>query len=268
MRVDMHTHTTGSDGLLNPEELVTKGYQKRLDGIALTDHDSVSAIERAIQKSKEFDRFLVVPGVEMGCSYEDEEVHILGYFIDYRNNDLAKVLKKLRDSRWIRGIEIMKRLAEMGVELPRDEILKNSEKEGFIGRATIARELVSNGHVKDIKEAFQKYLDVGKPAYVDRYKLSIKDTIDLIHDIGGISVLAHPGLLSKKEVMTECVEKGIMGVECFHSKHTLNQIKIFRMFANENNLIVTGGSDYHGDVEILGDYTTDLEMIPEFKERL
>ncbi|HZH93980.1 MAG TPA: PHP domain-containing protein [Tissierellaceae bacterium] len=268
MRIDMHTHTTASDGLLTPTELVKKAFEKRLDGIAITDHDSVDALEEAIEKSMDYKGFLVIPGVEMGCNYDEEEVHILGYFIDYKDVRLRDTLSSLKNSRWDRGILILDKLIQLGLSIPKDKILEKSRETGFIGRATIARELVNNGHVRDINEAFDKYLDVGKPAYVDRYKLSVGDTINLIHDCGGVSVLAHPGILKNKDIMTYCVKRGIMGIECYHSKHTKSDEKMVKSFAERNGLIQTGGSDFHGEKDILGDYSTDISTIPTLRERL
>ncbi|WP_422486779.1 PHP domain-containing protein [Gudongella sp. DL1XJH-153] len=264
----MHTHTTASDGLLTPTELVLKAYQRRLDGIAITDHDSIEGIQEALIESIKIPGFSVIPGVEMGCSHEDEEVHILGYFLDYTNEKLKDTLSTLRNSRWKRGIEILHKLENLGMELPIDEILEKSKKTDFIGRATIARELHDRGFVKSIKEAFDKYLDVNKPAYTERFKLTIEETIKLIHNSGGISVLAHPGLLINKQILTYCVDMGIMGIECYHSKHSKNDEKILVSFSERNNLIITGGSDYHGDIDILGDHVTDIDNIPAFRERV
>lgn len=268
MRVDMHTHTTASDGLLSPSELVKKAFEKRLDGIAITDHDSIDALDEALAKAKEYEGFLLIPGVEMGCDYDHEEVHILGYFIDFKSEKLNKTLTALKNSRWDRGISILNKLVDLGLKLPKDEIVDRSRKTGFIGRATIARELVYYGYVNDINEAFEKYLDVAKPAYVDRYKLSVEDTIRLIHECGGISVLAHPGTLKNKDIMTYCAEKGIMGIECYHSKHSKNDEKLTKSFAERKGLIITGGSDFHGENDILGDYSTDFDAIPEFRRRI
>ncbi len=210
--------------------------------------------------------FNIIAGIELGCFYDQEEVHILGYFIDYNNTELLNELDKLKTSRWKRGIEIIKKLNDLGIKLNMDSILSEAEASGFIGRALIARKLVSEGYVKSIKEAFDKYLDVGKPAYVKRHQLSIKDTIDLIHSVDGISVLAHPGLLSNKDIMTFCVKQGIMGIECYHTKHTKEDEKYFIKFAIENNLIITGGSDFHGDEDILGSRFINLEECAIFKE--
>lgn len=210
--------------------------------------------------------FNIIAGIELGCFYDQEEVHILGYFIDYNNTELLNELDKLKTSRWKRGIEIIKKLNDLGIKLNMDSILSEAEASGFIGRALIARKLVSEGYVNSIKEAFDKYLDVGKPAYVKRYQLSIKDTIDLIHGVDGISVLAHPGLLSNKDIMTFCVKQGIMGIECYHTKHTKEDEKYFIKFAIENNLIITGGSDFHGDEDILGSRFINLEECAIFKE--
>lgn len=264
----MHTHTNASDGLLTPSQLVEKAYRRRLDGIAITDHDTTEGINEALLKAQEFTNFLVIPGIEFGCTSSGEEVHILGYFLEHENPELQRVLEKLRKGRWDRGIMILEKLQKLGIPLPINEIMNKSKEKGFIGRATIARELLSNGFVKSIKEAFEKYLDAGKPAYVDRYKLTIEDTIELIHNSNGISVLAHPGILKNKNIMQECYEKGIMGLECYHSKHSRNDEILLKSFAKKKGLIITGGSDFHGDVDILGNHTINIELIPKFKERL
>ncbi len=226
----------------------------------------MDSLDTAIDYCKDLNNFKVIPGVELGCFYNGEEVHILGYFIDHNNKNLRIEIEKLKNSRWQRGIDIINKLRELGFDLDLDEILSEAKESGFIGRALIARKLKSEGHVKTISEAFEKFLDVGKPAYVRRYQLTIKDTIDLIHNANGISILAHPGLIINKDIMTFCVEQGIMGIECYHTKHKPLEEQYFEEFCRDNNLIITGGSDYHGDEDILGDKYIDIEECSLFKE--
>jgi len=239
---------------------------KKLDGIAITDHDSIDSLEEAMSISSEFLDFEVIPGIELGCFHSGEEVHILGYFIDYHDKELTEILKQLKDSRWQRGVKIIEKLEELGIDLHKNQILKEAKESGFIGRALIARKLCEFGYVKTIKEAFDLYLNSDKPAYVKRFQLSIKDTIDLIHRVHGISVLAHPGILRNKDIMTFCVEQGIMGIECVHSKHTEKETNYLCKFAKDRNLIITGGSDYHGDEDILGDYYVEINRLSLLKE--
>lgn len=265
---DLHTHTNCSDGLLTPKELVQKSSTLGLFGIAITDHDSVDGIWGAIVESRTIKNFNVIPGIELSCIEGDEEIHILGYFIDHESAILRDALIQIKDERWLRGEKILQKLEFLGIKLPTGTIIEQAKINGFIGRATIARNLIEYGYVHNISEAFNLYLDKDKPAYVGRYALRVKDAIGLIHSIGGISVLAHPGLLLKRETVTFCLEKGIMGIECFHTKHSREDTEFFVKFCIRNGLLQTGGSDFHGDEEILGTITTDLDQLPQLKERL
>ena len=265
---DMHTHTNYSDGLYSPKELIDKAINKGLNGISITDHDTIDGISEALEYIKEFNNFKIIPGIEFSSSFSDSEVHILGYFIDIKNKELLSMIAKIKSSRWDRGISILDKLSDLDIVLPRLDILKEASDSGFIGRANIARKLVEFNYVKDINEAFEKYLSIGKPAYVERFKLSIKDTIDLIHKSKGISVLAHPGLIKDQNALDECLKHGIMGIECFQSKHSETQTIEYLDFSKKNSLIATGGSDYHGDEDILGNFTTDIDSIGILKERL
>lgn len=269
MRIfDLHTHTNYSDGLYTPKELIDKAKDKGLNGISITDHDTIDAIPEALEYVKKFNSFEIIPGIEFSSFYYKSEVHILGYFIDINNEELLKIIKKIKSSRWDRGIAILDKLSDLRIVLPRIEILREAKESGFIGRANIARKLVQYKYVEDINEAFEKYLNIGRPAYVERFKLSIKETIDLIHKAGGITVLAHPGLIEDQNALKECLNHGIMGIECYQSKHTKAQTKKYLEFSEKNNLISTGGSDFHGDEDILGNYTTDIDSIKIFKERI
>ncbi|MDY0234490.1 MAG: PHP domain-containing protein [Gudongella sp.] len=269
MRIfDLHTHTNYSDGLYSPKELINKAKTKGLNGIAITDHDTIGGIPEASEYINELKNFQIIPGIEFGASCSGDEVHILGYFIDINNKDLLNVLSKIKSSRWDRGIAILDKLINLNIILPKTDIIKEAKEKGFIGRANIARKMVEYKYVETINEAFEKYLDVGKPAYVERYQLAIKETIDLIHKSGGVSVLAHPGLIKDQTILEKCLNYGIMGIECYQSKHTEIQAKKYLNFCKKHNLIATGGSDYHGDEDILGDYTIDIDLIEIFKERI
>lgn len=265
---DLHTHTNCSDGLLTPKELVQKSSALGLSGIAITDHDSVDGIREAIIESRTIKNFKVIPGIELSCIEDDEEIHILGYFIDHESPALRDALIQIKNERWLRGEKILKKLELLGIKLPIGSIIAEAKTNGFIGRATIARNLIEHGYAHSITEAFNLFLDKDRPAYVERYDLRVKDAIELIHSIGGISVLAHPGLLLKRETVTFCIEKGIMGIECFHTKHSREDTEFFSKLCIRNGLLQTGGSDYHGDEEILGTITIDLDQLPKLKERL
>jgi len=271
LKFDLHLHTYYSDGKYSPKKVVDLSVERNLDGIAITDHDTVLGLEEAIEQSKNYKGFMVIPGIEFGCIYMDEEVHILGYFIDYKNKEIIEATKKLQQSRENRGSAIVEKLNNLGFNLTYNNI-KELSKENFIGRVPIAKALVEKGYVSSIKEAFDKYLDKGKLGYVEKKSLSIKETIDLIKSSGGISVLAHPGLLKKYEIIDYCIKVGIDGIECIHSRHSKEQTEELKELALKKNLIITGGSDCHGEEIngdlLLGKYYIDLESIPEMKERI
>lgn len=271
MRFDLHVHTNHSDGILSPIQVVDLAIKLQLSGIAITDHDTISGIEDAIERSLKYDNFKVIPGIEFSCVYRYEEVHILGYFIDYKNPNIINVTNKLKLARINRGIDIIKKINELGLNITIEEV-KVFSSEDYIGRPHIARALIKNGYSSSIQEAFDKYLNRDKPAYVERYKMIIEDTISLIKDSGGISVLAHPGLLKDKSIIEHCISLGIDGLECIHSKHSKKDIKLFSEIAASNNLITTGGSDCHGDITggslLLGTCFIDINNIPEMKERI
>jgi predicted metal-dependent phosphoesterase TrpH len=271
MFFDLHIHTNHSDGLFSPEEVVDLATAKNLDGIAITDHDTITGIKIAMEYSKRYNNFIVIPGIEFGCVYDDEEVHILGYFIDYENSELIKLTDILKKSRLNRGVEMINKINELGMKLSLEDVIEFSGEE-YIGRPHIARAMVKKGYISNVSEGFTKFLDRGKPAYADRYKISISETISLIKNVGGISILAHPGLLKNKEIIRHCISMGINGLECIHSKHDEEDTKYLIQIAERNNLIITGGSDFHGDSKdgssLLGNYFVNINDTPQFKERI
>lgn len=267
MIFDMHTHTTYSDGLTSPRDLVDLGVESGLNGIAITDHDEVAGIKEAINQSRKYPNFYVIPGIEFGCNMNNEEVHILGYFIEYENEELLSILKKLHESRFTRTHKILEKLKGLNIDISIDDVLKHSKEEN-LGRPHIGRAMIDKGYVADLEEAFDKYLNRGKPAYVDRYQLAIKETIDLISRLNGVSVLAHPGLLKDRSIIDYCIDKGIMGIEVYHYKHSLLEEEEFLRLAKTHNLIITGGSDFHGDRGVLGNPNIDIDHMPEIKRRL
>lgn len=270
MKFDLHVHTNYSDGVLSPEEVIDLSIKRNLDGIAITDHDSTKGLELAIKYSKKNANFYVIPGIEFSCIYRDEEVHILGYFIDINNKELIEATKQFRYYRKERAKKIIEKLNEININLDFQDILTKGDKE-FIGRANIARELVFKSYVKNTQEAFNKYLKRGRPAYVERFQFGIKKTIQLIKDSDGFAVLAHPGLLKDKSIVDYCIDMGIQGIEAIHSNHSPNDMKVFKDIAKKNNLLITGGSDFHdekGKDILLGKYYVDLNNLPKLKERL
>lgn len=271
MKFDLHLHTIFSDGKFTPEKLIDLAVERNLNGIAITDHDTILGIESAIEYSEKYKDFTVIPGIEFGSVYKDTEVHILGYFIDYKDKDLIEATEFLKSSRKSRGVKIVEKLKALGLDIDYEDVKRMNDKD-FIGRVPIAKALIEKNYVNSISEAFDLYLDRGKKAYVEKESLSIADTIKLIKNVGGIAVLAHPGILKDKEAIDFCIDNGIDGIECIHSKHSEEEVKLFRECAEKNNLIITGGSDCHGEIIdgdlLLGKFHVNLELIPELKERI
>lgn len=253
MNIDLHIHTTFSDGLFTPEEIVDFAVKKRLDGIAITDHDTINGIDRAIKRSTLYNNFIVIPGIEFSCEYNDEEVHLLGYFIDYKSSELIKLTNKLKNERIKRGYKIIDKLNSIGLDITVDDV-KKIAKHDFIGRPHIANVLTQKGLANNIEDAFNRYLIKGKPGYIKRSKLSIIDTIKLIHRIGGTAILAHPGLLNNKDIIKYTIDNKVDGIEAIHTKHSKDEIDSFIEICEKNNLIITGGSDFHGE-KINGEYS-------------
>lgn len=271
MKYDLHIHTCYSDGLYSPTKVIDQAIETGLSGIAITDHDSVLGIEEALLYSEQFDSFNVIPGIELSCIYDNDEVHILGYFLDYKDQKIQSITGELREHRKNRVKRIVEKLKTLNIHLDIEKIKGNSNND-FTGRVAIARELIDSGYTVTIQEAFNKYLNPGKPAYVERFKLTVDDAISLIKEAGGIPVLAHPGLLKDKYVIQYCIERGIEGIESVHSKHSPRQSKNFKDIASRHGLISTGGSDCHGELYngelLLGKYFVDLNLIPKMKERI
>ncbi|HSH50510.1 MAG TPA: PHP domain-containing protein [Bacteroidales bacterium] len=223
MIFDLHVHTNFSDGLLTPKQVIDLAIDKGLDGIAITDHDTVSGIEPAIQYSKKVGNLHIIPGLEFSCIYEDEEVHILGYFFDYKSDQIINITKDLRKNRIIRGMKMIKKINNLGLELTLEEVKKLSKRD-YIGRPHIARALVVRKYVKSLDDAFDKLLNRGMPGYVEKDSLELEETIQLIHESNGISVLAHPGLLRNNAIIKQSIKSGIDGLEAIHSKHSKEDV--------------------------------------------
>lgn len=272
IKFDLHIHTKYSDGLLDPSNVVDLAFEKGLDGLSITDHDTVSGLKETENyiKSNYKNQIKFIPGIEFGCIYGEEEIHILGYFIDYNDSRLLNLIDKLKSSRINRSKKMIQKINELGFHISFEEIFVESN-DNFIGRPHIARAMVKKGYVDDISDAFKKYIGIGKPAYVDRFKLEVEDTIELINEIGGIAILAHPGLLKDKTNINRCIEWGINGLECIHSEHSDTQVNQFIEICKENDLKITGGSDCHGQIIkgelLLGNYYVELDNIYDLKNK-
>lgn len=252
---DLHAHTTASDGTFTPRELVEHAKRRGLAGVAVTDHDSTDGIAEAVAAGKELN-VDVVPGVEINTEYKGKEVHVLGYYFDIASGTLQELFRTLRNERVSRMERILEKLRLLGVPVDRNEVTAEAGK-GAIGRPHIARVLVKNGVVRDMREAFDKFLGKGAPAYVERYKFSPAEAVRLIREARGVPVLAHPGLVGKDELIQELLPAGLLGIEAFHPDHPEEACSRYAKMARDLGLIATGGSDFHGSgAEHRGDLGT------------
>lgn len=267
MRFDMHVHTTASDGVFSPADIVRQAQEIGLTGLAITDHDTLDGLAEAQAAVKKSSVSLVY-GVELNCSLgpEDDapEVHVLGYFLDLENAALNAKLRELQEQRRQRGQKMLAVLAELGMPLDA-EILNEYAESGSVGRGMIARKLVEAGYVQDKKEAFAKWLDVGKPGYVPRLHLTVPEAVQLLHGAGGLAVLAHPAQYNNDELPAQLAPFGLDGLECRHPDQPAEIQPRYLQMATQLGLAVTGGSDCH--TEGLGDYTMDGQEMEELVRR-
>lgn len=265
---DLHIHTNASDGILTPEEVVEWAYRKKLKAISITDHDTVSGIDRAIRANKVKNSLEIIPGIELNTDYNGEEVHILGYYIDYKNKWFLNILKNMQQSRYERAIKMIHILNGLNIMISMDQVQKIS-KGNSIGRPHIARAMIESGYIDNIKNGFDKYLGKGRLAYVERFKLDSKQAIEIINKIGGVAVLAHPGLIKNKDLISSLIYLGIQGIEVYHTKHDLDTIKYLNYISKEKKLLITGGTDCHGimvnNQPILGNVKIDYSNVIKLK---
>ncbi len=244
--VDLHIHSTASDGKFKPEEIVNKAAGLGLKVISLADHDSVAGIEPALKAAKAFPGLTFIPGVEISTDLPDGEAHILGYFIDYADPDFEKSLEKFRDSRTGRGKRMVEKLNALGIKIDWARV-QAIAGDGAIGRPHVAQAMLEKGYVKTFEEAFDKYIGHGGPAYVEREKMTPEEAVKLILSAKGIPVLAHPFTVKDPEAMVKSLQKvGLMGLEVYYKDNTSAATQTTLKLAKKYGLIATGGTDYHG----------------------
>ncbi|OFZ52315.1 MAG: hypothetical protein A2381_13710 [Bdellovibrionales bacterium RIFOXYB1_FULL_37_110] len=260
---DLHTHTNCSDGIYSPDEIVDLAIKRKLKSIAITDHDTVAGISPAIGFSDH--RIEVIPGIELSTEIEGHDVHILGYYVDYKNKMLLEVLNRCKEVRQARGLKIVNKLIQAGIQITFEQIQKCAGL-GVIGRMHIAKVLYDNGQVGSIQDAFRTYLGDQSPFYEPKFKITPHDAFALIKKAGGICVWAHPGCEDLDSLMKQFVEDGLQGLEVWHPKHTNKNVRHYFELAKFYNLLATGGSDYHGHNNYtLGEYGLDEEHFTKFK---
>jgi predicted metal-dependent phosphoesterase TrpH len=249
MCIDLHTHSIYSDGSSTPAELVDLAVDNGLKGLALTDHDTVEGVEE-VRRLGEMAGITVLTGVEISTSLRQYTLHILGYGIDPLSPELHQWLRPLQEGRAKRNETILKKLQGLGVAITAEEI-QHISCCGQTGRPHIARLLVEKRVVDTFDAAFRHYLGRNKPAWESRFSYSAVETIDMIHRVGGVAVLAHPGQLdpemrAQSLLIRELALRGLDGLELYYPTHTRKMLKKLKAIAAEHNLLVTGGSDFHG----------------------
>jgi 3',5'-nucleoside bisphosphate phosphatase len=246
--IDLHLHTTASDGRSNPSELVGLAWDAGIRTMSVTDHDTVAAVPQsaALASTCGID---FVPGIELTAVWGQRDVHILGYFIDPASRRLGEFLEGQRADRIRRVRAMADRLASLGKPLNADALVSSSagDEGHLIGRPMVAWALVCAGHVADIRQAFDELIGEGKPAYVPREGASPAEVIALVSEAGGIASLAHPGVLGCDDLIPELAASGLAALEAYHSDHDARTTEHYLSLARAHGLAVSGGSDYHGD---------------------
>ncbi len=243
---DLHVHTTASDGILTPEQVISKANEIKLAGLAISDHDTVDGLAVAVNYLQKNDINLdFIPAIEMNTELKGHEIHILGYYIDYHSQKLDQHLRLIKEARLERAQKMVDKLRHMGmmVELAR---IQEIATEDLIARPHIARALMEKGYVVSEREAFEKYIGKGRRAYVPRYKFEPQTALALIKEGGGASILAHPGLIKNDHIVDLIIQMGVDGLEVYYPEHNRSLIRKYVEICGEKNLLVTGGSDFHG----------------------
>ena len=244
MFADLHLHSQFSDGTYTPEEVAAQGVRFGFSALALTDHDTVEGCARMAAACATA-QIEFIPGAELTAEQAGNELHILGYFLDTQNTKLLAEIGKFQVVRQQRIRDMVARLNELNVPLRAEAVfaLANCQSPG---RPHVARALVKAGLCRSLDEAFERFLKKGRPAWVPKAKMSAPEGIELIHQAGGLAVMAHPGLNRTDEVIPELVAAGLDGIECFHTKHSPTTAARYLALAEKYNLLITRGSDCHG----------------------
>jgi hypothetical protein len=268
-KVDLHTHTSYSDGYYSPAELVIKAKNAGIDILGISDHDNVKGIPEAIETGKKIG-VEIIPGLEISSDLKDREVHILAYFFEPDNKELERYLTFFREERLKRAIRIIDKLRALGFNISIEDVLKRTNHSA-VGRPHIAQTMVEEGLTSSYFEAFNKYIGNGCPAFEKKVHLSPQSACKIISDAGGLSFIAHPGFMPEV-LLKELIDAGVDGIEVIHPSHSQQQIKFYRGIVNEYFLLESGGSDFHGgkreDENNLGKFSPANHVLEAMRQRL
>ena len=267
-RVDLHVHSTASDGELTPAGLVRYACERGLSALALTDHDTVDGIDAAIDAARGT-ALEIVPGVELSCDVPQNEVHVLGYFVDWHDPSFEGMLVKFRDGRYGRAEKMVKKLTALGAPISFERV-KQIAGDASLGRPHVAQALVEAGHVATISGAFDRYIGRTGPAYVERFRLAPEDAVALVLRAGGVPVLAHPRDVT--HWIEPLVKVGLIGLEAQYGAYDQMTRDDLVRWAKQYDLLVTGGSDFHGlnkmaHLSNLGDVDVPVHVVEELRSR-
>jgi predicted metal-dependent phosphoesterase TrpH len=268
---DLHTHTTASDGSFTPTELVQRAFERGIKAIAITDHDTVAGVEEARTAAKERGMWFT-SGIEISATLEGREIHILGYGVDTSNHALLDYANRARTYRRERAERIITRLRELGVKKLTMADVREIAGDGVVGRQHIALAMQRKGLVRTVREAFDKYLADDALAFTAKWEFPIKDAIALIHNAGGLAVVAHPAKVISGEQFDALLAAGLDGVELHHPSHDRDVCQLYALLAEQHELVITGGSDFHGgnkrDGSNIGRYGLMQEDFGQFADKI
>ncbi|MBN2134885.1 MAG: PHP domain-containing protein [Acidobacteria bacterium] len=266
MKADLHIHSTYSDGIFSPSEIVAKAVETGVEYIAISDHDCIDGLEEAITIGSQ-NGITVIPAVELSCTIENTpgEIHILGYLHKYNNKQLSSFLKRYANARKQRIKRILNKLKELGIDIPMSEV-EEIAGNGTLGRPHIARLLVKRGISVNTGAAFYRYLGEGAAAYVPKEPLSVEGAITIIHKMHGLAVWAHPKLEQIRIHLTRFRDAGLDGLEGYHPQLEIKNARKIRRLASKFGMLVTGGSDFHSEQRngSFGSFTVGGEAIQPF----
>jgi predicted metal-dependent phosphoesterase TrpH len=248
--VDLHLHTTASDGVMSPSEIVRYAKAKGLQAIAITDHDTIEGLEEGLSEGEKIG-FEVIPGVEISAEHSPGSMHLLGFFIDNHHPFLNERLEYLQKARTERNPKIVEKLNRLGIKITYEEVLKASGG-GQVGRPHFAQVLLEKKYVKNFQDAFDRFLKKGAPAYVDKFRFTAKEALHFINGAKGVAVLAHPNTLNMdgyselEDLVLQLTEEGLKGIEVYYPEHSALKVAQYKTLAQRYGLLMTGGTDYHG----------------------
>ena len=244
--IDLHLHTTASDGRLSPTELVRLAADQGLKQISISDHDSTEGLAEAYEESQKFPDLRIIPGIELSTDVPGDEIHMLGYFIQYEDVGFQEILKRFRSARVDRAREMVEKLAALGIVLDWERV-QEIAGEGSVGRPHIALAMVEKGYCKEPKDAFPEYLGRNGLAYAERPKMTPTEGVEMLRRIGGVPVLAHPAYMNDLEPNIAALkEAGLLGMEVYYAKFDADTVRRLESLADKYGLIPCGGSDFHG----------------------